>query len=59
MGLYGWNILEEDDWKGHDKHDVVLHYGEKGPPHSSPDESFNLFFAAKNGVIVSVWLLAP
>ncbi|MCE5325159.1 MAG: hypothetical protein LLG01_01970 [Planctomycetaceae bacterium] len=57
--LYGQEIEDNEDWKGGNKHDLVLHYGEGGPPHSIPDESLNLFFAAKNGVIVSVWMLAP
>ena len=57
--LYGWEIVDNADWKGGTKHDLVLHYGEDGPPHWISDESSNLFFVAKNGVVVSMWCLFP
>jgi len=54
--VYGDVVLEEDNWDGYDKHDQVLHYGQSGPPdHSIPDESSNLFFVLKDGVVVGVW----
>ena len=58
MGLYGLETVEDPNWHGGDKHDMVLHYGEEGPPHWIPDESSNLFFVVKNGIVVSVWVLA-
>ncbi len=58
MSLYGLETVEDPNWDGGDKHDMVLHYGENGPPHGIPDESFNLFFVVKNGIVVSVWVLA-
>ena len=59
QSVYGYEILDDPDIPAVGKHDRVLHYGEYGPPHGVPDESLNLFFVVKDGVVVGVWGLFP
>lgn len=59
-GIYYADRAEQPVEVPHDKHDQVLHYGEGGPPrHSIPDESENLFFVVKDGIVINLWVLAP
>ena len=56
--LYDYAMVGNPNWRSGNKHDLVLHYGEEGPPHWIPDESTNFFFIAKDGVIISLWVLS-
>jgi len=59
-GVYYPDRAQQPETVPHDRHDRVLHYGENGPPeHSIPDESQNLFFVVKDGIVISMWGLYP
>jgi len=56
IAAYGYADVEDPDFRR--KHDEVWHYGETGPPHRIPDESANLFFVIKDGIVIAVRDLA-
>ncbi|HET6426808.1 MAG TPA: hypothetical protein VM389_00160 [Phycisphaerae bacterium] len=56
--VYGYENASDPDFRLEGKHDEVWHYGETGPPHWISDESVNLFFVIKDGVVIAVRELA-
>ncbi len=52
--VYGYENTQDPDYRLQGKHDEVWHYGETGPPHRIPDESANLFFVIKDGIVIAV-----